>query len=102
MREKQLKIDQALYEKLHQYLQNNIISLLLDNKEVVNDPFIEKELKTIQDNLDRTFISDYEIAAQNILRYLKQSRNIDMKNKMRLLFTDLLIRWNLLLQNKTY
>lgn len=91
MREKQLKIDQALYEKLHQYLQNNIISILLDNKEVVNDPFIEKELKTIQDNLDRTFISDYEIAAQNILRYLKQSRNIDMKNKMRLLFTDLLI-----------
>lgn len=91
MREKQLKIDQALYEKLHQYLQNNIISVLLDNKEVVNDPFIEKELKTIQDNLDRTFISDYEIAAQNILRYLKQSRNIDMKNKMRLLFTDLLI-----------
>lgn len=38
MREKQLKIDQALYEKLHQYLQNNIISILLDNKEVVNDP----------------------------------------------------------------
>ena len=40
-------------------------------KRQVNDPFIEKELKTIQDNLDRTFISDYEIAAQNILRYLK-------------------------------
>lgn len=91
MREKQLKIDKALYDYLHQYLQNNIISVLLDNKEIVNDPFIEKELKNIQDNLDRTFVSDYEIAAQNILRYLRQSRNIDMKNKMRQIFTDLLI-----------
>lgn len=91
MREKQLKIDKALYDKLHQYLQNNIIAVLLDNREIVNDPFIEKELKTIQENIDRTFVSEYEIAAQNILRYLKQSRNIDMKNKMRMLFTDLLI-----------
>lgn len=91
MREKQLKIDQALFNRLKQYLQNDIISALLENKEIVNDPFIEQELKTIQDNLDRTFVSEYEIAAQNILRFFKQSRNIDMKNKMRMLFTDLLI-----------
>lgn len=91
MRDKKLKIDQALYQHLEQHLRNSVISVLLNNKEVVNDPFIENELKSIQDNLDKTFVSDYEIAAQNILRYLKQSRSIDLKNKMRMLFTDLLI-----------
>lgn len=91
MREKQLKIDYELFTKLKQYLQNNIISALLENKEIVNDPFIEQELKNLKDNLNRSFVSEYEIAAQNILRFLKQSRNIDMKNKMRMLFTDLLI-----------
>lgn len=91
MRDKKLKIDQALYQHLEQHLRNSVISVLLNNKEVVNDPFIENELKSIQDNLDKTFVSEYEIAAQNILRYLKQSRSIDLKNKMRLLFTDLLI-----------
>lgn len=91
LREKQLKIDKALYDYLNQYLRNNIISVLLNNKEVVNDPFIEKELKSIQDNLERSFVSEYEIAAQNILKYLKQSRNVDMKNKLKLLLIDLLI-----------
>lgn len=91
MRDKKLKIDEALYKHLEQHLRNNVISILLANKEVVNDPFIESELKSIQENLDKTFVSDYEIAAQNILRYLKQSRHVDLKNKMRMLFTDLLI-----------
>lgn len=91
MRDKKLKIDEALYKHLEQHLRNNVISVLLANKEVVNDPFIESELKSIQENLDKTFVSDYEIAAQNILRYLKQSRHVDLKNKMRMLFTDLLI-----------
>lgn len=91
MRDKKLKIDEALYKHLEQHLRNNVIAVLLANKEVVNDPFIESELKSIQENLDKTFVSDYEIAAQNILRYLKQSRHVDLKNKMRMLFTDLLI-----------
>ena len=91
MREKQLKIDEALYGHLRSYLQNNIIAVLLDNKQVVNDPFIEKELMKIKENIDKSFISEYEIAAQNILTYLQQSRNIDLKNKMRELLTDLLI-----------
>ena len=91
LREKQLKIDKALYDRLRQYLNNSIISLLLDNKEIVNDPFIERELKEIQENIENTFVSDYEIAAQNILKYIRQSRNISMKNKLRTIITDVLI-----------
>ena len=90
-RDKKLKIDKALYEYLKKYLQNAMVNILLNNQQVVNDPFIEKEMQRIQNEIENTFISDYEIAAQNILAYIKNSRNIDLKNKMRELFTDLLI-----------
>ena len=90
-RDKKLKIDKALYEYLKKYLQNAMVNILLNNQQVVNDPFIEKEMQRIQNEIENTFVSDYEIAAQNILAYIKNSRNIDLKNKMRELFTDLLI-----------
>ena len=48
MREKQLKIDQELFSFLQKYLQNSIIQILLEGKEPVNDPFIEKELQKIK------------------------------------------------------
>ena len=48
-------------------------------------------MQKIQKGVEDSFISEYEIAAQNILSYIKHSRDIDLKNKMRELFTDLLI-----------
>ena len=91
MREKQLKIDGELYSFLQKYLQNSIISIILDNQNPVFDPFIEKEMQKIKTNVETDFVSNYEIAAQNILNYIKHSRDIDLKNKMRELFTDILI-----------
>ena len=91
MRDKKLKVDQELYTFLQRYLQNSIVNILLNNQQPVNDPFIEKEMQKIQENVEKNFISEYELAAQNILSYIKHSRDIDLKNKMRELFTDLLI-----------
>ena len=91
LRDKQLKIDKALYDFLRKYLQNTIVNILLNNQQPVNDPFIEKEMQRIKNDIDNSFISDYEIAAQNILEYIKHSRAIDIKNKAKELFTDLLI-----------
>ena len=91
MREKQLKIDQELYSFLTKYLQNSIIQILMESKEPTYDPFIEKELQKIKTDVENDFVSQYEIAAQNILNYIKHSRDIDLKNKMRELFTDILI-----------
>ena len=91
LRDKQLKIDKALYDFLRKYLQNKILNILLNNQQPVNDPFIEKEMQRIKNDIDNSFISDYEIAAQNILEYIKHSRAIDIKNKAKELFTDLLI-----------
>lgn len=91
MREKQLKIDAELYSFLQKYLQNSIIQILLEGKNPTFDPFIEKELQKIKTDIETDFVSNYEIAAQNILSYIKHSRDIDLKNKMRELFTDILI-----------
>ena len=55
------------------------------------DPFIESQLNKIKEDIDASFVSEYEIAAQNILKYLKQSKNIDLQNKMQSLLTDLCI-----------
>ena len=91
LRDKQLKIDKALYDFLKKYLQNTIVNILLNGQQPINDPFIEKEMQRIKADVENSFVSDYEIAAQNILEYIKHSRDIDLKNKCKELFTDLLI-----------
>ena len=90
-RDKQLKIDQEVSQFLQKYLRNAIIDILMNSKEPVNDPFIEKELQRIQLDVENSFESDYEIAAQNILEYIKHNREIDLRNKLREMLTDLLI-----------
>ena len=90
-RDKKLKIDQELYNYLTKFLKNAIIGILMDKQEPMDDPYIEKELQKLKEDITRNYVSDYEIAAQNILNYFKLSRNLDLKNKMRELFTDLLI-----------
>lgn len=90
-RDKKLKIDEEIFKFLKRYLQNAIINILLDSKEPVNDPFIEKEIQRIKDSVESSFESDYEIAAQNILSYIKHNREIDLVNKLRELLTDLLV-----------
>lgn len=91
MRDKQLAINKEVYEYLKRYLQNTIVQVFVEGKQAVNDPFIEEEINKLKKNVDKSFHSEYEIAAQNILNYIKYSRDLDLKNKMRELFTDLLI-----------
>ena len=91
MRDKQLKIHEAVFNAFKQKLQNVIVQTLLQGEEDTNDPFFEEKLEKLKKEVADSYISEYEIAAQNILNYVKYSRDIDMKNKMRELLTDLLI-----------
>lgn len=91
LREKQLKINKAVFDHLKQYVVNNIVGSIIEDKETKNDPLIEKQLNAIKQDIEVNFISEYEITAQNILQYIKQSRNIDLKSKLKLIFSDLLI-----------
>ena len=91
MRDKQLKIHEAAYKYFEKQLNNVLLQVFGDGKEPVVDALFEQELAQIKKDIERSYVSEYEIAAQNILNYIKNSRDIDLKNKMRDLLTDLLI-----------
>lgn len=89
-REKQLTIHKEISSELNKHLKSTIYNVI-KNKPNVNDIEVEKRLENLRKGIDENFISSYEIAAQNIVDYSMQSRNIDFTNKRKLLLTDLLI-----------
>ena len=96
-RDKQLEIAKRQKEWLSQYLENAIYNLITSDpnrqqKQQVNkDAYIEQELKRVTESVTRGFLSNYEIAAQDICEYVLQNREIDFRNKTEQLILDLLI-----------
>ena len=88
-REKQLEITTQIIGFLKQHLNNSLLKFI--NKQDVTDIALKQQIDKIVDNIDQTFISQYEIAAQNILQYIMQSRETDFITKLRQLFIDLLV-----------
>lgn len=88
-REKQLKIAKELYTSLKSHLKNSILSFV--NENTIEDGLIKQQLQGIVDDINNTFISEYEIAAQNVLEYIMQSRDTDIITNLRSLLLDLLI-----------
>lgn len=91
MRDKQLRINEAVYNAFKQKLENTIVKTILQGEEITDDPFFAEEIEKLKRDVSESYVSEYEIAAQNILNYIKNSRDIDLKNKMRDIFTDLLV-----------
>lgn len=88
-REKQLKISEELYKYLAGHLKNSILSFI-DGKNI-NDPLVEEAMQNIVESINNTFVSEYEIAAQNVLEYIMQSRDTDIMTVLRDLLLDLLV-----------
>ena len=88
-RDKQLKINSELKQYLSSHLKNSILSFLEGKN--ITDPMIETQLKRIVEDININFVSEYEIAAQNVIEYIMQSRDTDMTNVLRHLLLDLLI-----------
>lgn len=89
-REKQLAISNAVAGELKKYL-NNVIYSQIKGTQQTSDLEIQNQINTLYESLDRNFISNYEIAAQNIVNYAMQARNIDFANKRKIILTDLLV-----------
>lgn len=94
LRDKQLELQKQVYDYITRFLDNSIYAAM--NKQPqqdqkVQDRIIQRELTELQDQVDREFISNYEIAAQDIVQYIMQSRNMDFKNKLSDLILDMLI-----------
>ena len=88
-REKQLKISSELYKYLQKHLKNSLLNFV--NGKNINDGLVEQQLKRIIEDINNNFISEYEIAAQNVIEYIMQSRDTDMITVLRDLLLDLLI-----------
>lgn len=88
-REKQLQITQGIVKFLKEHLSNSILQFI-DGKDIT-DKAIKQQLDKIIQDIDQSFISQYEIAAQDIIEYIMQSRETDLITKLRQLLTDLLI-----------
>lgn len=97
-RDKQLETTKRIKDYVSKYLENSIYKAIVqgpkkqgEQDQQVVDAEIQKELKQITDSVNRNFISNYEIAAQDICEYVMQNRDIDFKNKLEQLLLDLLI-----------
>lgn len=88
-REKQLKITEGIVKFLKDHLTNSILQFI-DGKDIT-DKAVKTQLDKIIQDIDQSFISQYEIAAQNVVHYIMQSRETDLLTKLRQLLTDLLI-----------
>lgn len=88
-REKQLKIAKELRTYLQGHLKNSILNFV--NGKNINDGLVEQQLKRIIEDINNSFISEYEIAAQNVIEYIMQSRDTDIMTVLRDLLLDLLI-----------
>ena len=88
-REKQLQITQGIVKFLKDHLHNSILQFI-DGKDIT-DKAIKMQLDKIIQDIDQSFVSQYEIAAQDIIQYIMQSRETDLITKLRQLLTDLLI-----------
>lgn len=88
-REKQLEITKGIVKFLKDHLSSSILKFI-DGKDIT-DKAVKTQLDKIIQDIDQSFISQYEIAAQNIVHYIMQSRETDLITKLRQLLTDLLI-----------
>ena len=88
-REKQLKIAEGLHNYLKDHLKNSVLKFI--NGKDIDDGLIQQSLKQIVDDINNSFVSEYEIAAQNVIEYIMQSRDTDLINSLRDLLFDLLV-----------
>ena len=88
-REKQLKIASECYNLLQTNLKNNLLRIL--GSQEMTDLNIKEQLDKVVEDINENFVSEYEIAGQNVIEYIIQSRNTDLITKLKQLFVDLLV-----------
>lgn len=89
-REKQLYIESEVAKYIQDHLKNDILQMINNGKDTT-DPLMKQNLDNLIQDLDQSFQSKYEIAAQDVVDYIMQSRSTDLKNKCKTLFLDTLI-----------
>lgn len=89
-RDKQLEISKKVFNYLKQHLNNQILSFV-GGENPSKDLNIQQSVDKLIEEVNNNFISEYEIAAQDVVEYCIQSRAINIANKLRILLLDLLV-----------
>ena len=89
-REKQLYIVKEVLEFLRKRLKSKIMEVIQTGKDAT-DQYIQQEVDNLIEELNYGFDSEYEIAAQNVIQYLLQSRDTDLLTKIKTILLDVLI-----------
>lgn len=91
-REKELLVTTQVMTFLRKRLQNKIMAFLSTGQETnLIDNEIEQNIQNLVDDIGKSFISEYETAAQNVIEYIMQSKSMDIHTKLKQLFIDLLV-----------
>lgn len=100
-RERQLQILESTRQEYMKDLYTRVLEKFGNvNNPIPKDPITEEFISQLHADINKNFISEYEVAAQNIIKYISQSRSVDMENKVRMLLTDLLISGTLYFRTK--
>lgn len=78
-------VNAALENKIKEHLRSII------RGEQTSNPKLSQELDDLQASLEDNFISEFEVAAQNVVDWSMQNRDIDFVNNRKILLTDLLV-----------
>ena len=78
-------VNDALEDKIKEHLKSII------RREQTSNPKLSQELDDLQASMEDNFISEFEIAAQNVVDWSMQNRDIDFVNNRKILLTDLLV-----------
>lgn len=96
MRDESLKIKQEVLKYYQSRLNNQIMAVFNQDdqqggQQPSTDPLISDKIKKLINDVKLNYISEYEIASQNILQHVMQARDIDFDEKKALISRDLYI-----------
>ena len=89
-KDKQTEINNKIAHELNKHLRESI-SAILQGKPAPQPKEVEQKLNNTEQIIEQNFISEYEIAGQNIIDWAMQSRAVDFANQRKILLTDLLV-----------
>lgn len=91
-REKELYITNEVFSMLQKQLKSRLLNFMqTGDQSNLQDPYIQANIDRLVEDLNNNFISQYEVAAQDVVQYLMQNRKTDFTTKMTQLLRDLLV-----------
>lgn len=93
---RQSAVNDAEINALRNQLHANIAHVFqhMDDKVASQPPPDETsdfQLQQLKMNVSKQFVSEFEIAAQNVVAHISQSKSVDLYHKLKLLFVDILV-----------